>query len=66
MRKLFDGPTIRGNGGGKVAGGILTKKDSRTKGTRPNTNPGPAGYETRTPLGAKTPIGKRLSKLARR
>ena len=51
---------------GNKKGGIIAKKDARTKGTRPTTNPGPVGYETRIPLGAKTPIGKRLSKLARR
>jgi hypothetical protein len=52
---------------GKIAGGIVAKKTARTGGVRPNTgNPGPAGYETGTPLGARTVVGRRLSKLARR
>lgn len=63
MRKILDSPAVRGNGGGKVAGGIAAKKAARTNGTRPTVPPG--GIKP-MPVNAATTIGKRLSKLARR
>ena len=48
---------------GSRKGGVIAKKDARTKGTRPTVPPG--GIKP-APLNAGTAIGRRLSKLARR